>query len=1072
MWFGNQFDFFYFCFGLVCLLLWTSCRSLSIHQRKEDAIGWLGGFGLLQGIGHWIGLLETQWHDVPVWLADAFFVFACLSLLIWACRIWSERLGVVRSRILALSLLSATLVIAFWLPPVFAVALVAGLPASLAGGVHLFLRKQSLLKTAAFALIIHGISLALFVPMTEPGWLPGAGAAYWSLLPVGLGYLCTLSMLVLATTLWRFDWMLNDSAVAYGSLRHRISVRYSRQIFVVILFLVVLTGWVAMRKSGETAARQYTDRWFRQAEAAARTLARAYEAELKLLGRSGEQQIQTSLSADEITWLHAVNEGFQQLLIVRLEGDALKVQADSGRPGSPLKGLPDSIRRHVMDHQDKPGRGILFDSIHDAWGERRLALFPLSVGGGAPSRPLWLVVEFNQGKLMEQVSRYRFYAILAMVMVVLLVFAADQQIRLNQAQMVLAEKHSHQLLASMNEGYAVFEVRGEESPTIQLVESNPSYDEWCGRSRATLREDQPGGIFPGAEDAWKEEILRVSAAGGGGHFRVGESDAARILDVSLYRVQPGRVACVIADRTREVRKDEALKQSEARFRALVERSPVGIIVRNAGDVILDVNPALSRMLNQSRNQLIGQRFLPMLHPTEAPGEAKNVQRVMAGDVATREIRMKRTDGGWIDMELQETRFLLPDGTHGVMSMTLDITDRKQAAEKMVEVERNLRHAQKLESLGVMAGGIAHDFNNLLMGMMGNLDLSLMEVPRGSSLRSLLEDAFTAAKRAAELTDQMLAYSGRGAFTPEAFQMNPVLDQMRDLLRVVVPKEVPVHFELTDENPYIMGDASQVQQVLVNIVQNAGDAVSVPSGRVTIRTRLVEAGEAILKQSRTASIPKPGRYVVLEVEDNGCGMNEETQEKIFDPFFTTKFIGRGLGMSAVLGILQAHHGAVFIRSVPGEGTLVQLYFPATEISIEEQKASETAREDAVQGQRGAILLVDDEASVRTVCSLMLARIGYEVIAAEDGEQAVSIFQERAPDIRLALLDLTMPKLNGVDTLKLLREVKPDLPAVIASGYSSQEIRTRLQDLPRVSVIQKPYTMQRLIEALMESGATWS
>ncbi|MCB1069109.1 MAG: PAS domain S-box protein, partial [Kiritimatiellae bacterium] len=731
MWFGNQFDFFYFCFGLVCLLLWTSCRSLSIHQRKADAIGWLGGFGLLQGIGHWIGLLETQWHGVPIWLSDLFFVFACLSLLTWAGRIWSERLGIARSRMIAFSLLIGTLILAIWLPLVFAVVLVAGLPASIAGGVHLYLRKQSLLKTAAFALIVHGISLALFVPMTEQGWLPGAGAAYRNLLPVGLGFLCTLSMLVLAATLWRFDWILHDSAVAYGSLRHRISVRYSRQIFVVILFLVILTGWVAMRKSGEAAARQYTDRWFRQAEAAARSLSRAYDAEWMSFGPSGEP-IRKSLSADEITWLRTVNEGFQQLLIVRLEGDTLKVQADSGRPGSPLKGLPDRVRHYVMHHQETPGSGILFDPIHDAWGERHLALFPLSVGGGAPPGQLWLVVEFNQGKLIEQVSRYRFYAILAMVMVVLLVFAADQQIRLNQAQMVLAEKHSHQLLASMNEGYAVFEVTDDATNAIQLVESNPSYDEWCGRSRATLREDQPGGIFPGAEDVWKEEILRVSAAGGGGHFRVGESDAARILDVSLYRVQPGRVACVIADRTREVRKDEALKQSEARFRALVERSPVGIIVRNAGDVILDVNPALSRMLNQSRNQLIGQRFQPMLQPTAASGEAKTVQRVMAGDVATREIRMKRADGGWIDVELQETQFLLPDGTHGVMSMTLDITDRKQATEKLVEVERNMRHAQKLESLGVMAGGIAHDFNNLLMGMMGNLDLSLMEVPRGSS----------------------------------------------------------------------------------------------------------------------------------------------------------------------------------------------------------------------------------------------------------------------------------------------------------------------------------------------------
>ena len=392
-------------------------------------------------------------------------------------------------------------------------------------------------------------------------------------------------------------------------------------------------------------------------------------------------------------------------------------------------------------------------------------------------------------------------------------------------------------------------------------------------------------------------------------------------------------------------------------------------------------------------------------------------------------------------------------------------ERKRAEEHQKNIEAKLQQSQKLESLGVLAGGIAHDFNNLLMGVLGHAEIALIELTPESPARGDLKNITTAALRAAELTKQMLAYSGKGKFVVEALNLSKLVEEMAHLLQVSISKNVVLKYNFADNLPTIEADASQIRQVVMNLIINASEAVGEESGVVTVSTSVIEADHSYLSETYLDENLPEGYYVSLEVADTGCGMDEQTQQKIFDPFFTTKFTGRGLGLAAVLGIVRGHGGAMKIYSQPQRGTTFKVLFPASRQPVEES-AGPSAPEQEWRGS-GVILVVDDEETVRIAAKIMLETRGFTVLTAEDGRAALEVFRSRIDEIVVVLLDLTMPHLDGEETFRELRRMRPDVRVILSSGYSEQETTDRFAGKGLAGFIQKPYGLRPLIEKIRQA-----
>ena len=360
---------------------------------------------------------------------------------------------------------------------------------------------------------------------------------------------------------------------------------------------------------------------------------------------------------------------------------------------------------------------------------------------------------------------------------------------------------------------------------------------------------------------------------------------------------------------------------------------------------------------------------------------------------------------------------------------IDITDRRAAEAEHARIAEQVQHTQKLESLGVLAGGIAHDFNNLLVGVLGNASIALEELPPDSPARPLLEDMQLAAQRAAELTRQLLAYSGKGKFLVELIDLSALVREMTRLLTTVVSKKAHLAMELRDGLPALRADATQVRQVVMNLLTNASDALGDTPGTITVRTRRLQATRAWLAEAQVGADIPEGDYLVLEVSDTGSGMDVQAMPQLFDPFYSTKGVGRGLGLAAVLGIVRGHRGAVRITSTPGLGTTVTVLLPAVE--LERRDGDGVA---ATRSARGTVLVVDDDASALRVAERILQRDGYAVCTAVNGREALEVYAEHGAMIDLVLLDLTMPELDGWQTLRALQASDPSVTVLLMSGYA--------------------------------------
>jgi signal transduction histidine kinase len=398
------------------------------------------------------------------------------------------------------------------------------------------------------------------------------------------------------------------------------------------------------------------------------------------------------------------------------------------------------------------------------------------------------------------------------------------------------------------------------------------------------------------------------------------------------------------------------------------------------------------------------------------------------------------------------------------ALQAEIIERELAEEERRKVQVKLLHAQKLESLGVLSGGIAHDFNNLLVGILGNAGLAMLELPAESPARTTLHDIETAALRAAELTRQLLAYAGKGQFVVGPVNLSLLVEEMANLLATAVSKNARLDLQLEGTIPPVEADATQLRQVVMNLITNASEAIGTASGTITVRTGVMDADRPWLADAQLGAGLPEGPYAYVEVQDDGHGMHPATQARIFDPFFTTKFTGRGLGLAAVLGIVRAHHGAIRVASAPGRGTTIRIVFPAGgEVDETVRRRSDPAMA-ALDERTGTILVVDDEETVRNVARRILTSNGFSVRMAAGGVEAMHVLRQDPQAIDAVLLDLTMPDMSGTVTRQELQRIRPDIKVVFSSGYSQSDAFPVADGNAGLPFIQKPYRPADLVATI--------
>lgn len=387
-------------------------------------------------------------------------------------------------------------------------------------------------------------------------------------------------------------------------------------------------------------------------------------------------------------------------------------------------------------------------------------------------------------------------------------------------------------------------------------------------------------------------------------------------------------------------------------------------------------------------------------------------------------------------------------------------ERSMYEQERLSLERQVLHAQKLESLGVLAGGIAHDFNNILTSIVGNTDLALMKLPPESPCIDNLRRVESSAAKATDLAKQMLAYSGKGRFVVEPIDLNRLLEEMLHILEVSISKHAVLRLNLVKILPSVEVDATQIRQVIMNLIINASEAIGEKSGVISITTGCMDCDSSYLKDVWLDENIKPGLYVYLEVSDTGCGMTKDTLKNMFDPFFTTKFTGRGLGMAAVLGIMRGHKGAIKVYSELGKGSTIKILLPASDKPHE--LFNGTAYESEWRGS-GIILLVDDEETIRGIGREMLTELGFEVITAKNGREALEIFNKNM-SIVAVILDLTMPHMDGEQCFRELRRIDPHLKVIMSSGYNEHEVNQKFVGKGLAGFIQKPYKLSTLRDVI--------
>ena len=504
-----------------------------------------------------------------------------------------------------------------------------------------------------------------------------------------------------------------------------------------------------------------------------------------------------------------------------------------------------------------------------------------------------------------------------------------------------------------------------------------------------------------------------------------------------------------------------LQESEDGFRAMTEAASCMILIY--ADQLEYINRAGAEILGWRPEEMVGHNRLDFVHPLDREWVSARWEARRRGEEVPNhyEFRIINRAGEtrWVDFSA--ATITLRGRIYG-LGTALDITDRMSAHEEHLQMERKLLDAQKLESLGLLAGGIAHDFNNLLAVIQGHAGILREEVGDSTQADESLSRIEETCRRAAELVRQMLAYSGRGRFQVKPMDLNHELEGVGHLLSVSLPKDVVLRYELGRDLPAVEADPSQVQQVVLNLVTNAAEAMAEGGGQIVLRTGVAKLDRPAIAGLRAAEAMVPGRFVWLEVEDEGCGMDPATQARVFDPFFTTKFTGRGLGLAAMQGIVRSHQGGVSLESEPGKGTRFRVYFPSLDSSLPEATLAQIQR--ASYRGEGLVLVVDDEPAIRDLARTLMERVGFQVLLAGDGFEALDLYRHHHEELALVIMDLVMPRMGGVEAHTRMHELDPSVPMLLMSGFGHEEAVSEMEAQGKAFFLPKPFGRQALMDAV--------
>ncbi|MFZ4620295.1 MAG: PAS domain S-box protein [Bacteroidota bacterium] len=526
-----------------------------------------------------------------------------------------------------------------------------------------------------------------------------------------------------------------------------------------------------------------------------------------------------------------------------------------------------------------------------------------------------------------------------------------------------------------------------------------------------------------------------------------------------YNSQLRTVFGTTQDITERKQAEDLLRRSEEEYRILFDSITDAVFVSEISDSgelgkFINVNDVACRRLHYSREELL-QKTPFEIQSEDAQQHIKpKVLEILQGKKGIIETEHLTKDGRIIPVEVSTT-VTQYNNKKVLFSIARDITERKMS-------EQALRQAQKLESIGTLAGGIAHDFNNLMNAVLGQSVLALQKVPKESAAVGNIQKAIKASERVADLTKQLLAYSGRGKFHIVDIDINSLIKENIHFFEMSIPKSTGLNFHPGAPSPHVKGDISQMQQVIMNLIINAGEATEHKPGSIDISTsqRMIDQ-ESSAYSHYTGTALTSGKYAVLQIRDTGTGMDEETISKIFDPFFTTKFTGRGLGLAAVLGIIKGHNGGLRIESVVGEGTMFEIVFPLMEHEVvktmKENKAS-----ISLKGEGKTILVIDDEASVLELLNDILLEYQFTVIGCLTPEEGIDIYRNTYQDISMVVLDYSMPGMNGKAAFTEIKKIDPEAKVLLSSGYSEEETMGMFESDKPTGFFQKPYMPDAFLE----------
>ncbi|MDX8402036.1 MAG: ABC transporter substrate-binding protein [Mariprofundaceae bacterium] len=511
------------------------------------------------------------------------------------------------------------------------------------------------------------------------------------------------------------------------------------------------------------------------------------------------------------------------------------------------------------------------------------------------------------------------------------------------------------------------------------------------------------------------------------------------------------------------RRTRDLEAARAELQRILDHLQDTYYRADADGILVWVSRSVETLLGYGVRDLLGTPASRIYAEPDGRERFLATLEAAGGAITNYETRLRRKDGRIIHVSIASRYCRDEDGRIvGVEGTVRDISDLKAAEEERRKLSDQLLQAQKMESIGVLAGGIAHDFNNLLVGVMGNAELAMLELPKDHPLREPLAGIVKAARRGSSLVRQMLAYAGKAHIGQGRQNLNTIVREMSQLLESALGANVELAIHLAEDLPDVRGDRNQLSQIIMNLITNAAEALEGQPGRVTIETGCTELVGPM--EDAVVDTHQAGRHVWIRVSDTGCGMSEDTRSRIFDPFFTTKPEGTGLGLSALAGIVRSHHGALSLETAPGKGARFTIWLPALPGAGSEESVS-TDSMGAFTPVQGIVLVVDDEDTVRRVARRILEREGIQVLEAADGEAALRVFRQRMDDIALVLLDLTMPKMDGAEVFRRLKQLKPDVSVLLSSGFNKPDIVHNLQREGLAGFLRKPYSRKALLGEIL-------